>query len=295
MKRWYSFKSKDRKVKIIRVFPRRTNMTPKDDFVFIGDPPMFRPKADEVHISISFTWDIDEGFRLAQAWHRYYPIVGIGGPALRSIASTFQPGLYIKRGVTFTSRGCNNRCPWCLVPDREGKIKELPVMLGFLIQDNNLLQCSKIHIQRVFQMLRTQRKIQFTGGLDSRLLTDDIADDLHSLRISQLFLSCDTKEAINPLRKAIARLRGLSRDKLRCYVLLAFSGETISDATERLEMVWEAGAMPFAQLYQPPTEKRIEYSKEWRDLARIFSRPAATKAYMSKSGEVCGLFRGGSW
>jgi len=128
-------------------------------------------------------------------------------------------------------------------------------------------------------MLKGQRGIQFSGGLDARLITDRIADDLRGLRINQLFLSCDTKEAIKPLREAVNKL-GLSRDKVRCYVLLKFNpNETISEASERLEMVWEAGCVPFAQLYQP-ADKFIKYDLQWREFARFWSRPAIMKSNM---------------
>lgn len=253
-------------------------MTPKDDYAFVGDPPMMRPDADEVHVSVTFTWDLKKARRLAEAWAQYYPTVKIGGPVLESPTNGFIPGQYIKRGATFTSRGCNNKCPWCLVPEREGRLEELSEFPpGYIIQDNNLLQCNKGHIALVCQMLRGQHGIDFTGGLDSRLITDSIAEDLRGLRIRQLFLACDTKGAVRPLRKAVQKLWGLSRDKLRCYVLLAFNNETISQATEQLEQVWEVGCMPFAQLYQPP-DRYIKYPKEWRDLARVWSRPAIMKA-----------------
>lgn len=45
-------------MKILRVFPRKTNMTPTDDMVAFDEPGLFRPEADEVHISTVFTWDI---------------------------------------------------------------------------------------------------------------------------------------------------------------------------------------------------------------------------------------------
>lgn len=41
---------------LIRVFPRRTKWTPTDSYAFVGDPPMMRPEADEVHVSCVFTW-----------------------------------------------------------------------------------------------------------------------------------------------------------------------------------------------------------------------------------------------
>jgi len=255
-------------------------MTPKDSMAFVGDPPLLLPSADEVHVSVTFSWDMNEADRLYKAWSQYYSVVKIGGPALATICDGFTPGLYVRQGVTFTSRGCNNHCPWCLVPHQEGQLHEIKVSLGNIIQDNNLLQCSRGHIRKVFDMLQGQHNIQLSGGLDSRLVTDKIADQIRGLRTGQLFLACDTKQAIKPLRRAIQRLQ-MPRDKVRCYVLLAFNGETISEATERLEEIYISGALPFAQLYQPPTS-RIVYSREWQHLARTWARPAAMKAVMKK-------------
>jgi len=269
--------------KIIRVFPRRTTMTPRDDYAFVGDPPLFLPSGNEVHVDCTFTWDMAEASRLFRAWSKHYPVVKLGGPAYGYMpgmaAGEFVPRLYVRKGVTFTSRGCNNQCPWCLVQEREGKLREIKIRIGSNILDNNLLQCNKEHIAEVFDMLRTQHGIKFSGGLDSRLLTDSIADDLRSLRIKQLFFACDTKEAIKPLERAKKMLEGFTREQLRAYVLLAFNNETILEAQERLEAVWALGFMPFAQLYQP-ADKYIQYSKDWRALARTWSRPAAMKAYM---------------
>jgi len=268
-------------MKIIRVFPRRTSMTPKDDYAFVGWPglPSFRPEADEVHISTVFTWDILRAIDLGRSWQRYYPLVRIGGPAFSDHCNGFQPGMYIREGITFTSRGCNNHCPWCLVPEREGRLKEIADFAeGNVIQDNNLLQCNDDHISKVFAMLRKQKAIQFSGGLEARLIKDWVADEIRSLRVKQIFLAADTDAAIKPLERAV-KLLGISREKIRCYVLLAYKGESMSKGIERLEKAWYAGTIPFAQLYQPP-DKHIAYSQEWHKLARTWSRPAATKALM---------------
>jgi len=267
--------------RIIRVFPRKTNMTPRDDYAFVGDPPLIRPEADEVHISATFTWDKVEAERLRLAWGQYYPIAKIGGPAFNSIVTDFLPGKYIKPGVTFTSAGCNNRCPWCLVGQRVGKLFEYTDFApGYIVQDDNFLQCERYHIERVFEMLRYQgRAVTFLGGLDSRLVSDWFTEELRTVTVNEVFLACDTKEAIKPLRVAIKKM-GLPQQKVRCYVLLKFSpSETISEATERMIEVWEAGAMPFAQLYQPE-DHWIAYPLEWKRFARTWSRTAAMKAVM---------------
>jgi len=266
-------------VNILRVFPRRTNLTPTDSMAFVGDPRMDAPQADEVHISTVFTWDMGRAEYLRKAWAQYYPVVKLGGPAYGSNGQ-FTPGQYVKQGVTFTSRGCNNRCEPCMVPSYEGKLREIPDFpAGYIIQDNNLLQCSRPHIERVLAMLRKQsRAAVFSGGLEAGLVTDWFADQLRGMRVKEVYLACDHDGAIKPLRKAVEKLAFLGRDKLRCYVLIG--RESIEQATARLEAVWEAGCLPFAQLFQPPERKRLEYPIEWRRLQRTWSRPAATKALM---------------
>ncbi|KKL15662.1 hypothetical protein LCGC14_2503320, partial [marine sediment metagenome] len=125
---------------IIRVFPRQTSYTPIDEMALSGEPGLFSPEADEVHICCVFTWDIPKAERLQAAWSQYYKTVRIGGPAYGSPLGPFIPGQYIKPGVTFTTRGCNMKCYWCLVPSREGRLQTLDFPPGYIIQDNNLLQ-----------------------------------------------------------------------------------------------------------------------------------------------------------
>lgn len=261
-------------MQIIRVFPRKTAYTPADPLAFIGDPPLMRPQADEVHVSVAFTWDIAEGLRLQQAWEQYYPVVKIGGPAFGQISGDFRPGVYVKHGVTFTTRGCNNRCPWCLVPGREGNLIEIADFVsGYIVQDNNLLQASHAHIARVFDMLRTQpRAAVLAGGLQASLIDDWFCEQLRTIRVDSLFLAADTTGALRPLEKALKQLSFLDRRKLRVYAMIGT--ETIKQATERLQAIWDLGGMPFAQLYQPP-DRFIRYDREWRSVAREWSRPAA--------------------
>ncbi len=268
--------------KIIRVFPRRTSHTPNDGMVFIGDPPLERSVADEVHVDCTFTWDKPKAERLQKAWSQYYQVVKIGGCAFDDPCKDFIPGRYIKKGVTFTSRGCNNQCPWCLVPKREGKLRQIDDFPeGNIIQDNNFLQCNKSHTDKVFQMLRTQKHIEFSGGLDARLLKWDDAEQLRSLHIYQMFFACDTPGSLSALQRAGQLLKGIDRRKLRCYVLLAFNGQTISQAIEHLESVWAAGFMPHAQLYQP-ADHWIDYPVEWRELSRRWLRPCAMQMMNGK-------------
>ena len=261
----------------IRVFPRRTKWTPTDDLAFVGDPPLMRPDADEVHVSATFTWDKTEALRLREAWAQHYPLVRVGGPAFNNPGGDFMPGRYIKEGVVITSRGCPFRCPWCFVWRREGGIRELPIVDGWIVQDNNLLACSRPHIESVFKMLRRQpHAATFSGGIDTKYLEPWHADLLNGIRVKEVWLACDTEGAIPLLERAADILGDLPINKRRCYVLMGFRGEAVEAAERRVEAVYRVGFLPFAQLYRNGAPK--VWPPEWRALARKWSRPAAYRA-----------------
>jgi len=162
----------------------------------------------------------------------------------------------------------------------DSPLRLLEIKPGWIIQDNNFLATGRQHMGKVFEMAKQQRRaIKFAGGLDTRLIDDWVAEQLRGLRISEVFLAADTNEALKPLAQAVKRLSSLPRNKLRCYVLCAYKDKDQNEAEERLRAVWDIGCLPFAQLYQPP-DQYIKYNKEWRDLARRWSRPAIIKSMM---------------
>ncbi len=268
--------------RIIRVFPRRTSYTPDDELAFIGMPPLIIAEHDEIHISCTFTWDKAYCEELAFQWEgRTNKPVKLGGPAFGSDAENFIQGLYIKENIIFTSRGCNNNCPWCIVPKLEGKLKELPICQGNWIQDNNFLQTSRRHKEKVFDMPRTQKSICFKGGLETDLIDDHFINNITSLRIKELWLACDTDGALPRFKKAMEKLTkaGFNRNKINCYCLI---GDDMDKNENRLRQIYEAGAMPFAQLYRDFSDTKTEYSTDWNKFARMWQRPAATRAHMEQ-------------
>ena len=259
-------------MRVARVFPVRTSYTPVDVDAFVGMPYLDTPKYDEVHISCTFTWDKEQCEFLKKQWQDYAPVVKVGGCAYGSYSGDFISGMYVKKGVTFTTRGCPNNCSFCLVPKREGKLRELPIVEGNIIQDNNILAASKEHLSKVFKMLETQKDIKFKGGLETRRITHGIAYELSRLKITNLWLACDTDGALKDIKKAVEILRryGFKRDKLYCYSLV---GDDIEKNEMRNREIWNIGCIPFAQLYQP-AEKKIEYSNAFKRFVRAWSKPA---------------------
>lgn len=275
---------------IIRVFPRRTNWTPVDPLAFFGPPPLFRPQDStaQVHVSVTFTWDKSRGEELARQWSAHYRDVRIGGPAYARpglYADEFTPGLYLKDGCTITSRGCPKACGYCGVSIAEGPLRTIPIRPGWIVQDNNLLACSDYHVRAVFEMLRSQgRRIAFNGGLDKDYLRDWHRSLFDSIPIHELWFACDRVTDLPRLERAAKILEGIPQRKLRCYVLLGYEGESLDIARRKVERVFALGFLPFSQLYQGETLQ--PYSREWRELNRKWSRPAAMLAKPLQRSEV---------
>lgn len=262
---------------MIRVFPRRTKWTPDDELAFVGDPPLFRPPKCPVYISCVFTWDKRECERLARSWLRFYPDVHIGGPAYNDPGDEFYLGRFIKRGVTITSRGCPKKCSFCFVPRREGKIREYPIKNGWILQDNNILACSKTHQESVFDMLKEQPKqIDFNGGLDPEYLNCWHIKQFERLKVRHFWFSCDFPGSEKHLKKVSDLMADYKDWQKRCYVLIGFNNETIPMAEKRLNTVYEMGFLPFAQLYQD--ENKRPWTRDWDRLQRKWCRPAAYKS-----------------
>lgn len=272
-------------MRILRVFPKRTSFTPKDNLVEIGYPGLWKPRVDEVHISCLFTWDKIHCARLKREWSTYYPVVKLGGPAYGFDGDEFVAGRYIKQGITFTSRGCDFSCPWCLVPKMEGKFRVLKTIIpGNIIQDNNILLANRDHLAKVFSMLKTQRAIRFSGGLDARMLRHWHIEELRGLRIKELWLALDSWRKQRQFESVVSELKraGFYRNQIRCYVLAGFN-EPIQEAEDRLRFAYECGALPFIQVYQPPLSvKRMAGGRSREDnlFIRKWSRPAAIKSVM---------------
>lgn len=269
--------------RLIRVFPRRTKATPDDALAYCGPPDLFA-EADEVHVSVSFTWDKDRAEQLAEAW-RYVAPVKVGGVAYGDDSLVFEPGRYVRPGYTITSRGCPRRCWFCGVWKKWPEPNLLPIHDGWNVLDDNLLACPREHVEAVFAMLRRQRRrVEFTGGLEALSLQDYQVDLLAGLRPRpSMFFAYDPGDEFSTLESAARRLldAGFTRaaHNLRCYVLIGHPKDSFDLAEARLRQMVAIGFTPFAMLWRPERhEQRYMPGPQWRAFQRRWARPAAIHA-----------------
>lgn len=263
----------------IRVFPRRTEATPTDTLAFSppSDMPPLWAEADAVHISVAFTDDLARADQLANEWRHVAPVT-VGGPATGAPGGDFIPGQYLAPGYVITSRGCPNRCWFCSVWRREGSIvRELPIRAGNNVLDDNLLACSREHIEEVFAMLARQTaRPMFTGGLEAARLRPWHCSALRELRPTRMYFAYDTPDDYDPLLTAGKMLRaaGITATShvAACYVLVGYPQDSVTDATVRLIETCRAGFWPMAMLWNDYSG-HSERPAAWRAFQREWARP----------------------
>lgn len=175
--------------------------------------------------------------------------------------------------IGFLTRGCIRKCPWCVVPKKEGHIRpyrtwqeiKRPDSRDIVFMDNNVLACPH-GLEQIDNMGGQDVRVDFNQGLDARLITDEVAKMLSRLKwISCIRMSADTDAMLDVVLAAAERLNkyGMKPWRLFVYVLV----QDIPSAERRVLKLREIGADPFAQPYRDFTNN-IEPPQEQRDFAR---------------------------
>lgn len=185
-------------------------------------------------------------------------------------------GLYgVNYAVGFTTRGCVNRCPWCIVPQKEGAIRPASPLREFVgdkrtavLLDNNAL-AHPFGLEQMEESIRLGIKVDYNQGLEAKLVRDNpaIADLLVRMKWNRYVrFAADTTERLPYVVKAVEMLaeRGLKPYRVFVYVLVQ---DDIQDALHRINTLKALGAMPFAQPYRD-FENRVEPTRAQKDLAR---------------------------
>lgn len=112
--------------------------------------------------------------------------------------------------IGYLTRGCPNRCPWCVVPAKEGDIKPYraweqivrPDTDKLVLMDNNIL-ASEYGIAQLESLIGSGYAIDLNQGMDARLVTDRIAGILARLKwIRFIRFSCDQIPQIEAIERA---------------------------------------------------------------------------------------------
>jgi len=179
----------------------------------------------------------------------------------------------IDYSMGYTSRGCDRNCPWCIVWQKEGAVKDWASLSEFLhpkhekiiLMDNNLLEAPNWETVLTEQISR-RLMVCFTQGLDIRLINDDNAKLLSLCKYynanwtqRRLYFSFDSLENEEAVLKGIKVLgkHSVSPNRLLFYVLAGY-GVTPQEYTweyfmkndyHRFEVLRKLKALPYIMTY----------------------------------------------
>lgn len=184
----------------------------------------------------------------------------------------------------FLTRGCPNKCGWCVVPKKEGAIRPHAELSEFIadrkeaiLLDNNVL-ASNFGLSQIEEIIRRGIRVDFNQGLDARIIANnpDVARLLAKVKWMQYIrMAYDHAANEEPVMCAIENLKaaGVKPYRMFFYVLV----KDVPDALRRIEQLRTAGAQPFAQPYRD-FENNIRPTQEQKRLARWCNHKAIFKS-----------------
>lgn len=165
----------------------------------------------------------------------------------------------------FLSRGCPRNCGFCIVSGKEGRKSTKTADLSefwngqreIKLLDANLLACPD-HEGLLIQLAESRVWVDFTQGLDIRLITPDNAALLNRVRVKTVHFAWDNPDddLIPYFRRFLELSRIKDHRKRRVYVLANY-GSTHEQDLYRVETLRELGYDPYLMVYNRPSAPRI--------------------------------------
>jgi hypothetical protein len=207
----------------------------------------------------------------------------------------------------FLTRGCPNKCNWCIVPDKEGNIQPYADIESFLdgrknvvLMDNNVL-ASKHGLEQIEKIIRLGLKIDFNQGLDCRIIAknENISELLGNVKwYKPLRMACDTLEQMTYIEKATNLLRKHNANPKQYFIYMLITD--IEDAKKRLEFIHNLKLTPFAQPFisidHKPTKTQKQFARfvnrkiykvdDWENY-KYSQYGTRTEIYSDLPGNVC--------
>lgn len=151
------------------------------------------------------------------------------------------PSIDNKTAYGFLTRGCPNKCKWCVVPRKEGNIR--PYMdvddvavdgrTNLVLMDNNVLACD-YGLEQIQKIIDRGYRVDFNQALDARLVTDDIAKLLAKVRwIDVIRFGCDTPRQIEECEEAMSMIDSYRKNPAQ-YLMYTMIGNDFDEALNRL-------------------------------------------------------------
>lgn len=188
----------------------------------------------------------------------------------------------------FLTRGCPNRCPWCVVPRKEGRIR--PYMdcddiaiegrTKLVLMDNNILAAGDYAVEQLEKIIRRGYRVDFNQALDARLVDDRFARLLAQVRWidRRIRFGCDTHGQIAECERAISMINSHGyHGEYFLYTMIGGKSD-FKESYERVHYWWLRNhkqreqhlpnIYPYAQPYRDPDNPHSTPPQWQKDMAQ---------------------------
>lgn len=192
----------------------------------------------------------------------------------------------------YLTRGCPRGCKFCIVGKKEGfksiKVADLNQFWNgqkeIKLLDPNILAC-KDRMELLDQLIKSNAWVDFTQGIDIRMMNEEIAHALNELKVKMIHFAWynyefDTYKKLKEFRSKLH----YNRRKLGVYVLTNFN-TTLEQDLERIYKLKELEYDPYVMIYNKETvPQKIRYLQRWVNNKIIFRSCAKYEDYNPKIG-----------
>ena len=179
----------------------------------------------------------------------------------------------------FLSRGCYRNCGFCLVSAKEGRrsvqVADLAEFWNgqreIKLLDANLLACPD-HEKLILQLAESRAYVDFSQGLDIRLITPDNVALLNKVRTKAVHFAWDNPDIdLTPYFRRFLELTNIKSDRRRRVYVLVNYGSTHEQDLYRVETLRGMGYDPYVMVYDRPSAPPITRQlQRWVNNKRIF-------------------------
>lgn len=165
----------------------------------------------------------------------------------------------------YLSRGCPRGCPFCIVAEKEGrqsvKVADLKNFWNgqkeIKLLDPNITACSE-YFELMEQLADSKAWVDFTQGLDIRLMTKEKAKALNKVKTKMVHFAWDNPKDDTTPRKLLEFANVIKGDfrKKRVYVLTNFNS-THKEDLFRVHWLKINGYDPYVMIYNKPKAPKI--------------------------------------
>lgn len=212
----------------------------------------------------------------------------------------FQPDYSIYPNVPsdyaygFLTRGCPNKCRWCVVPRKEGNVRpymdvdEIAIegRTKLVLMDNNFLAAGDYAHRQLDKIIERGYRIDFNQALDARLVTDDFARKLAKVKWldkNRIRFGCDTHKQIEDCERAMKMI--ISYGFHGEFFLYTMLNDNMQECYDRIQHWWRRlqdarrnhtcnCVYAYAQPYRDPNNPHVTIPQWQKDMANWVNKKA---------------------